>query len=107
MRGPVLYCLESADLAEEIDLDNVYLPEDIEFAPQAADELPFGIVALTGKSLYREEPSWPDTLYRKLERHPMTPLTIRMIPYFAWANRDPSAMSVWLPVVWSSGGSTP
>jgi hypothetical protein len=107
MRGPLLYCLESADLAEEIDLDNIYLPEDIDFAPQAADDLPFGIVALSGESLYREEPTWADTLYRKLERHPMTPLTIRMIPYFAWANREPSAMSVWLPVVWNSGGSTP
>ncbi len=32
---------------------------------------------------------------------PMKPLPIRMIPYFAWANRGPAAMSVWLPVVWS------
>ena len=24
----------------------------------------------------------------------------QMIPYFAWANRGPTAMSVWLPVVW-------
>ncbi|WP_345788048.1 hypothetical protein [Microbacterium hominis] len=22
------------------------------------------------------------------------------MPYFAWANRGPSEMSVWLPVIW-------
>lgn len=26
----------------------------------------------------------------------LTPCTIRLIPYFAWANRDPGAMCVWL-----------
>ena len=101
MRGPMLYCLESKDLADECDLDNVYIPDDLQLDGQAVDDLPFGIVTLTGKALYREEPSWTGDLYRKVERHPMKPLRIRMIPYFAWANRGPSSMSVWLPVVWS------
>ncbi len=101
MRGPMLYCLESKDLADECDLDNVYIPDDLQLDGQAVDDLPFGIVTLTGKALYREEPSWTGDLYRKVERHPMKPLPIRMIPYFAWANRGPSSMSVWLPVVWS------
>ncbi len=101
MRGPTLYCLESKDLAEGVDLNNVYLPDDIELVPQAADDLPFGILALSGKALYRPEPSWSTDLYRKVERQSIEPLPIRMIPYFAWANRGPAAMSVWLPVVWS------
>jgi DUF1680 family protein len=100
MRGPLLYCLESKDLAEGVDLNNVYIPEDLQLDAQAADDLPFGIVALTGKALYREEPSWNNALYRKVERQSIEPLPIRMIPYFAWANRGPAAMSVWLPVVW-------
>jgi DUF1680 family protein len=101
MRGPLLYCLESKDLPEGTDLNNVYIPDDLQLDAQAADDLPFGIVALTGKALYREEPPWTGDLYRKVERQPMKPLTIRMIPYFAWANRGPAAMSAWLPVVWS------
>ncbi len=28
-------------------------------------------------------------------------IPIRLIPYFAWSNRGPSAMSVWLPVQWN------
>jgi DUF1680 family protein len=101
MRGPMLYCLESKDLPEGIDLNNVYIPDDLKPDSEAADDLPFGIVTLRGEAIYREEPLWSDDLYRKVERHPMKPLSIRMIPYFAWANRGPAAMSVWLPVVWS------
>jgi DUF1680 family protein len=26
-----------------------------------------------------------------------TPTTLRLIPYYAWANREPSAMQVWIP----------
>jgi DUF1680 family protein len=27
----------------------------------------------------------------------VTPTTIRLIPYYAWANRDPASMQVWIP----------
>jgi len=100
MRGPMLYCVELRDLSEDIDLDNVYIPEEMQLGPQAADDLPFGIVVLKGKALYRAEAPWDTDLYRKVTRLPMKPLPIRMIPYFAWANRGPTAMSAWLPVVW-------
>jgi hypothetical protein len=26
-----------------------------------------------------------------------TPTTLRLIPYYAWANREPTAMQVWIP----------
>ena len=29
----------------------------------------------------------------------MNPLPIRLIPYYAWNNRGPAAMSMWLPLV--------
>jgi hypothetical protein len=28
---------------------------------------------------------------------PETPTTLRLIPCYAWANREPSAMQVWIP----------
>ena len=76
------------------------MPSDLALAPVPAGDLPFGIVALEGSALYRPEPEWETDLYRRLEARPLEPLPIRMIPYFAWANRGPSAMSAWLPVVW-------
>jgi hypothetical protein len=99
MRGPVLYCLESPDLPDEVELSTVHLPSDVSLEPEPAADLPFGILALKGRALVRPEPSWEGALYRKLGDHPLEPLDVRLIPYFAWSNRGPSAMSVWLPVV--------
>ena len=28
---------------------------------------------------------------------PPVPTTVKLIPYYAWANRDPAAMQVWIP----------
>ena len=100
MRGPVLYCLESPDLPEDVDLNDVYLPSDASLQPEAAEDLPFGIRTLVGEGLHRPEDDWGDTLYRTLEPRDLSPIPMRMIPYFAWANRGQSQMSVWLPVVW-------
>ena len=100
MRGPVLYCLESKDLPEDVELNNIYLPSDIELEPRPAEDFPFGIMTLEGKALHRGEPDWSKELYRELKPHPLESVPVRLIPYFAWANRGPTAMSVWLPVVW-------
>lgn len=101
MRGPVLYCLESVDLPETIDLNNVYVPGDIALEPMPASDLPYGIQVLEGEALHRPEASWENQLYRPMTPSVLEPLPVRMIPYFAWNNRGAAAMSVWLPVVLS------
>ncbi len=95
----MLYCLESVGLPDDIDLNSVYIPSNIALEPLSADDLPFGLLALKGSAWYRPEATWEGVLYRKLEASPLEPLPIRMIPYFAWTNRGPSTMSVWLPVI--------
>jgi len=99
MRGPVLYCLESPDFSDDIDLSQIYIPSDVSLASIDHPDLPFAIKALTGDGLHRQEPEWRDDLYRVLKSCPMEQVNLRFIPYFAWANRGPSAMSVWLPLV--------
>ncbi|MFV1994647.1 MAG: hypothetical protein ACC661_04360 [Verrucomicrobiales bacterium] len=99
MRGPVLYALESVDLPGTIDLNNVYLPADLALTVVPATDLSFGAQVLEGEALYRPEKSWKTDLYRPLSPAALEPLPLRMIPYFAWNNRGPTAMSVWLPVV--------
>lgn len=99
MRGPMLYCLESADLPESIDLNNVYVPGDLSLIPVPMPDLSFGTQALEGEALYRPEKPWKTDLYRPLTHSALKPLPIRMIPYFAWNNRGAAAMSVWLPVI--------
>lgn len=99
MRGPVLYCLESPDVPAHTDLNNVYVPSDIDLRTAPLNELAFGMTSLTGTALYRPEETWDTDLYRPLARPGFKPLPVRFIPYFAWNNRGPSAMTVWMPVV--------
>ena len=43
---------------------------------------------------------WRGRLYRPLGSAPPTPLrpvALTAIPYYAWANREPGAMRVWIP----------
>lgn len=101
MRGPILYCLESIDLPENADLNNVYVPSDLQLSPKPARDLPFGITVLEGEALYQPAAPWEGTLYRPLTTEPLRPLRIRMIPYFAWNNRGRTAMNAWMPIVWS------
>jgi len=98
MRGPVLYCLESKDLPEDKNIDNVRIQSEIKLKV-AESEFPFGIKTLEGKAYYFDEKPWEGDLYRPLKASKkMERLTISLIPYFAWNNRGPVAMSVWLPL---------
>lgn len=103
MRGPVLYCVESPDLPTGVDVPSVLLPSTSTFKPvvgMAGVESPLAgkTVLLRGHALHRADPRMP-LLYRPLSQESLQPLDLTLIPYYAWANRGHSAMSVWLPVV--------
>lgn len=98
-RGPVLYCVESVDLPKSKELSNVFFPGDIELQAKPASIQSLDVRVLEGQGLYRDEAPWTSDLYRPMSTAPLRPLPIRMIPYFAWNNRGPAAMTVWLPVV--------
>jgi len=103
-RGPILFCLESPDLPPEIDIWNVHIPSDIEFEVADAGELASGLRALVGEGVHCRARQWQDgDLYRPFPKLSLESVPVRLIPYFAWANRGPSAMSVWLPVTLRNG----
>jgi uncharacterized protein len=44
--------------------------------------------------------AWQQRLYRPLGSAPPAarrPIALTAIPYYAWANREPGAMRVWMP----------
>jgi hypothetical protein len=98
MRGPILYCLESTDLPEAVDFDNVLIPSDITLTVEPT-EMPYGTQALVGTALARSTRSWDGELYRELRDESLMEIPIRLIPYYAWANRGLASMSVWLPML--------
>lgn len=96
-RGPLVYCLESVDLPSNTPLMEVRIPSTL--IPQARYEesLLGGVVALEGEVLVREPKEWGECLYRELPPPSFRRIVVRFIPYFAWGNRGPTEMTVWLP----------
>jgi hypothetical protein len=64
-----------------------------------------GIVMLKHPGTAAAKPLSEEPLYRTLERIPQSKgkeVNLTFIPYYAWANRLPGAMEVWIP--YASGG---
>ncbi len=100
MRGPLVYCLESPDLSHDVPVNDVFVPRDIELRSfTQTDGLLTGMTLLKGTAAARAQDHGFDTpLYRELSMQPARETEITLIPYFAWANRGPADMSVWLPL---------
>jgi DUF1680 family protein len=98
-RGPIVYCLESKDLPGSVNITEVIIPSDIKLTPIFEENLLGGVVTLNGEAYYIPEEDWSGKLYKKLNFKEAKKFSIKLIPYYAWANRGKSEMTVWLP--WS------
>lgn len=104
VRGPLVYCVEQAD-NPDIDPRELVLPASSGFEPHWEPNLLGGVVALTG--LAEAVPltdKWNGRLYTT-ENAPREPaakrrVAVTAIPYYAWANREPGRMQVWLREDW-------
>jgi DUF1680 family protein len=97
-RGPLVYCLESTDLDKGVTVSDVRIPRRIELKPRFEPKRLGGITVLKGKAEIASEPAWGNELYRDLPTDDPRPMSIRLIPYYAWGNRGPSEMTVWMPL---------
>jgi DUF1680 family protein len=96
-RGPIVYCLESPDLPGQNVFD-VVIPSDIKLQPVAATIENGSITALSGEARVLADGQWKNTLYKKVRTN-VRPLKIKLIPYYAWANRGKTNMTVWMPLM--------
>ncbi|MDN3548414.1 aceric acid hydrolase [Mucilaginibacter aquaedulcis] len=97
-RGPVVYCLESADLEKGQKVFDIALSAQNELKPEmiTIDNSP--IMSLTGKADVREENSWKNQLYKPVTSPKQNAANIRLIPYYAWGNRGHADMETWIPL---------
>jgi DUF1680 family protein len=95
-RGPIVYCMESADLPGK-RIFNTVIPSNITLQPKPIIIDGASMMALEGEAKLVEDKTWSNVLYRPVSTT-NTAQTIRLIPYFAWGNRGHSEMSVWLPL---------
>lgn len=97
MRGPLVYCLESADLPEGIDIDDVRLPVNAEWDAKHEPGLLGGVTVLETGAFALPKPKDTEALYQPARTGDGQPFRLRLIPYYAWCNRGVGDMSVWLP----------
>ena len=92
-RGPLLYCVEGADP----DPRDLVMPSDPSLTAEHRPDLLGGVTVLTGQAERLEPDAWNGALYRVVgEAGLTTEVALTAIPYFAWANREPGPMLVWL-----------
>ncbi len=100
MRGPLLYCVEGAD-NPSLDPRDLVLSSGAETFASSHPELLGGVVALTTTAeLHAPGDAWKDRLYRTVaddpDDGPAEAVEVTAVPYYAWANRHPGPMCVWL-----------
>jgi DUF1680 family protein len=96
-RGPIVYCLESPDLPGQNVFD-VMIPSTIKLLPSPMKIDEGNITALTGEARLLQGNQWKDTLYKEVNTS-VKPVRIKLIPYYSWANRGKTDMTVWMPVM--------
>ena len=104
LRGPLIYCMEQLDQPDGVTLSDAAIDlrrqTAAEFHSEFKSDLLGGVVVLRHPGAAYEGTS-QGALYapytaatRKARAVPLT-----MIPYYAWANREPSFMEVWTPLL--------
>lgn len=98
-RGPVVYCIESPDLPADTSILDVYLPAPQAWEPVYRADFLGGLTTIKGNILLRKHTT--DGLYRPVGVPSWKSVSTSFLPYYAWANRGRSEMTVWLPVRWT------
>jgi hypothetical protein len=99
-RGPLVYCLEAADQAPDLNLLDVRLDPAAAMTSTRRPSLLDGVttVEMTGRVV--AQGPWEGDLYLPLAEDralPSREIQLTAVPYYAWANRGPGAMRVWIP----------
>ena len=100
--GPLVYCAEALDLPEGVSIGDLRISPDFDrdqvrlhSEKVAGSEIQFiELPALAAKT-----DDWQaQTLYRKRQEPALQPITLKLIPYYAWDNRGECDMSIWFPL---------
>ncbi|AYY13801.1 glycoside hydrolase family 127 protein [Actinobacteria bacterium YIM 96077] len=96
-RGPLVYCLESIDLPDGVELDGIAVDPASQPVLRDHDRVEVqGRVLASGSGDANGDAPWP---YQALAGSPdgASAIPLLLHPYHQWAERGPTAMRVWLP----------
>lgn len=97
-RGPLVYCLEHVDNAS-VDVLDVAIDAAAELRDGAACDALGGAITVRAQGSVRSLDGWSDSTFRPYgaPAAPSQSTDLTAIPYYAWANRGPGPMRVWIP----------
>jgi uncharacterized protein len=124
MRGPLVYCAEFPlnENGKEVWEKGIFLSENENFTANMEIGAFGNVMVLNGKAFtamdrekylltqpgvlpFEDSAPWENQLYRRYIPKGSSPVSneyasmdLKLIPYFAWANRGPAYMTVWLPL---------
>ena len=103
-RGPLVYCLETADLPAGVTLEDVQIDAGEPLQPVERSDLAgsaLGVRASGALPAGSPTRAWPygDSPPGSSSES----LDLNLVPYFAWANRGSGGMRTWIPVAPTSG----
>jgi uncharacterized protein len=101
-RGPLVYCVEQADQVSSKSVLDVLFDPGVALEEIWQPDLLGGLMTVVAGGRTTSDVDWATSTFRPRQANApnsgsgrATPLTA--IPYFAWANRQPGPMRVWLP----------
>jgi hypothetical protein len=101
-RGPIVFCMEMLDQADAVQksgfsncVAEVTASSESRFVPDLLD----GVMVLEHPGTVARSAARTSLYFGAGESRPQqeTRTTLKLIPYYAWANRSRSAMQVWIP----------
>lgn len=104
-RGPVVFCMEGLDQLEQatggkpVGMVDYAAKLDGATKERFEADLLGGVLVLEHPGVIVRDAADRGLYYpaAEPEKAEETPTTLRLIPYYAWANRTPSPMQVWIP----------
>jgi uncharacterized protein len=92
-RGPLVYCVEEKDNPGDVSL--LRLPRTASITAVDRPDLLGGIKVLTADAMLAMQADFGEALYSE---HPPAQAATALVavPYYAWANRGPNRMQVWI-----------
>ena len=96
-KGPLVYCMESPD-ADIRTLDDICINIHSTFRENKIriKDREIGVLETEAYQILHEDYD-PDELYQSFTGEKKKSIPIRLIPYFAWDNREYGEMRIWMP----------
>jgi DUF1680 family protein len=101
-RGPIVFCMEHLDQPDHssgMNLAGYAVPNQGETTTHFEPTLLDGVLVLSHAATISKTATDTELYFpASTPKPPESPTIIKLIPYYAWANRDAASMQVWIPL---------